>query len=548
MSAASEEQGPEAPGHILIDARNVGRHAQCTQAVARGALQQERLEGSAEQLRQSAQLLKCYFKLRDFFPFTPIDVFVYEPYYLSNYDDTNFARIRDADRNAFQKAPGGRDVDEMLLASANDCRAKGVHVIVLSNDLFRDHVRRGVVDKAWVSKHVWSFMFCRRDGEVLIPGLDPFRDWTLEGRVSSAPRLGEDEKRPIVENGTVLIDLVSDDEGCQPDEVVPVRQLASSSLRLMHSRRGCLATSLRVAPGKGSGFVLAEEVRADPNEELLLLQERLMGLEGAWALVRTATGEGWLRREYLTPLVQDILFQEQGQSGTSSRTRPYPTDIPECLGPGQPAAKRVRLVPRLGGFWESRRFHVRDLGHGPDGTAYEEELRRQLEEHGLHVSSFSLKERPPPPDVEAPLPEDSLLAPPPLARWFVKELHLEGPQATLDSLALGSITVEVDGLQIKFTKPLPKFFKRGARPAPKPYVPRSDVPILPTLARNTLDNKAVSQVSPSACGPRVSGSQMSTCAPASQCSVRSQSLLSSAYPGGTQASQRSRFSQMSQCG
>ena len=36
---------------------------------------------------------------------------------MSKYNDDNFRRIRDEDPNAFQKVPGGRDVDEMLLRS-----------------------------------------------------------------------------------------------------------------------------------------------------------------------------------------------------------------------------------------------------------------------------------------------------------------------------------------------------------------------------------------------------------------------------------------------
>ena len=63
-------------------------------------------------------------------------------------------------------SPSGVDCDDFILRVALEQGAD-----ILSNDLYRDHVTRGVVNAAWLRAHRRSFMFCH--GTLLVHGEPP---------------------------------------------------------------------------------------------------------------------------------------------------------------------------------------------------------------------------------------------------------------------------------------------------------------------------------------------------------------------------------------
>ena len=60
--------------------------------------------------------------------------------------------------------PAGADDDKFILQQAKNKIAEGEDVLVISNDMYRDHVASGMIDDAWMRKHAIKFSWLPRNG------------------------------------------------------------------------------------------------------------------------------------------------------------------------------------------------------------------------------------------------------------------------------------------------------------------------------------------------------------------------------------------------
>lgn len=545
--------GGGCPALVVIDARNVERRDATTQQLGRPAWEREREGGEAEQLRQTAQLRACYEQLRRRFARSRVDVFVNERHYLDVSDDEHIRAIRDADPEAFQKVPGGQDVDRMVLSHASAAAAGGGGgdggVVVVSNDRFRDHIASGTVSEAWVRKHVWGFMFVR--GALVIS--QPETDGPISGgNFSGTPALGgrgtggsrgrlmrhmrsngsaeatqlrqgpEASAAPspeVTAQDSEEVEVLSElseisgrsggegGEGCYDGKNVitwaRVRcsagqgwldashliPLLAVGQRLRHERldNPPVATTLRPLPDPYA--LPAADCMVQPREDVTALGE-----EGAWVRIRCMAGEGWLKRVHLTAV------QEQGRTGADGGGGGLGGCCP-------PRAKRPRgdggEPPQRPCEDETRRFHVKNLGHGKSSLGLLEDLYLLLKAHGVAVPAVEVGERPAPrPPCEGELARTSLqgtevdkgddvasadsgavlpisaaavaavarpltMGPPPLARWYLRFVDLHGSEEVLDALGGGVLKIRIEGLTLEFSAPLDR--DRRRRRPPKTY-------------------------------------------------------------------------------
>ena len=72
------------------------------------------------------------------------------------------AHVLDSHSSRIHLAPAGIDDDDFILSLAVRMKA-----CILSNDLFRDHVKMGRIEQGWLEAHLLPFMFV--EGQLLVP-------------------------------------------------------------------------------------------------------------------------------------------------------------------------------------------------------------------------------------------------------------------------------------------------------------------------------------------------------------------------------------------